>query len=259
MSPSSENQVIAKQRETLQTGIEQLREKLAAHQLQLTAGLDALREEIEMLAQRMDANDDNHPELEAREARVDENAPSDQHATLLYGDAPASVTADPSEFDFAGASAGPSASAGPQDLDEVLLGPELAGEAYDGDRNELIQGIYQKDEAALTFVGRIMIFRGAGPERRPQLLKEIGEAYYCWRGGKALGHDEFRDYLIAYLVRECEASGVPIVVELVQVGDRYDSKRHHAKQRGVEVAGVEGWVILRGDGKVYTKASVVLQ
>jgi hypothetical protein len=264
MAPPSENQVVAKQRETLQTAIQQLREKLDAYQSQLSGGLEALRDEVQMLARQIDAAGEEAP-VPALEVHADENASGQQHATLPFGDAPATVTAEPSEFDFARTAAGPSAPAGTDDMvdtddmDEVLLGPALAGETHYGDRSELIQGIYQNDDAALSLVGQVMIFRGASPERRPQLLKEIGEAFYRWRGAPAMGDDDFRDYLVAYLVSECEASGVPITVELVQVGDRYDSKRHQAKQRGVEVAGVEGWVVLRGSGRVYTKATVVLK
>ena len=45
-------------------------------------------------------------------------------------------------------------------------------------------------------------------------------------------------------------------IDLVQVGDRYDMQRHNAKERGAEVSAVAGWVVLRDNGKVYSKANV---
>ena len=48
-------------------------------------------------------------------------------------------------------------------------------------------------------------------------------------------------------------------IEIVQVGDRYDMQRHNAKERGVEVSDVYGWIVLRDNGKVYSKANVSVQ
>jgi hypothetical protein len=36
-------------------------------------------------------------------------------------------------------------------------------------------------------------------------------------------------------------------------------QRHNAAERGVEVADVFGWVVLRDNGKVYSKANVSLR
>jgi hypothetical protein len=65
--------------------------------------------------------------------------------------------------------------------------------------------------------------------------------------------------LIAHLTECCEAAGVSNTIELVRPGDRYDHTRHNSKQRGVEIDGVFGWIVLRDNGKVYTKASVAVK
>jgi hypothetical protein len=182
---------------------------------------------------------------------------------------------DASEFQF---HAGPSRDASPEpirvgpadfvspapgdaiDMEQVMFGPDLAAnQSLLPDRSSLLQGLYASDAAALTLLGELLVFRGAAPERMPGLLKEIGEAYYGWRGQAADGPDPFRDDLTGWLQRRCEQSGVPNTIELVRPGDRYDSKRHHARQRGVEVSQVGGWVVLRDNGSVYTKATVKLK
>ena len=104
-----------------------------------------------------------------------------------------------------------------------------------------------------------MVFRGSPPDRLPGLLKEVGEAYYRWQPLASHNDDPFRDELAAWLQRKCDEAGNPNTIELVRPGDRYDNRRHHAKQRGVEVDQVRGWVVLRENGKVYTKASVTVK
>jgi hypothetical protein len=146
------------------------------------------------------------------------------------------------------------------DMEQVMFGQDLAAnQSLYQDRNQLLQGLYTNDPAAMTLLGQLLIFRGATSERMPGLLKDIGEAYYRWRPQGSHGPDAFRDELTGWLQRKCEAAGVPNTIQLVRPGDRYDSKRHHSKQRGVEVSEVRGWVVLRDNGKVYTKATVDLK
>ncbi len=65
--------------------------------------------------------------------------------------------------------------------------------------------------------------------------------------------------LVAWLKRACEAAGIPNTIELVHPGERFDSARHTAATRGVEITEVRGWIVLRDNGKVYTKASVAVR
>jgi hypothetical protein len=146
------------------------------------------------------------------------------------------------------------------DMEQVLFGPELAAnQSLHSDRYSLLQGLLNGNQVSLTLLGQLLIFRGATPDRMPGLLKDVGEAYYRWRPEFADSADPFRDELMGWLQRKCEEAGAPNSIELVRPGDRYDSKRHHARERGVEVAEVRGWVVLRDNGKVYTKASVTLK
>jgi hypothetical protein len=145
-------------------------------------------------------------------------------------------------------------------MEHILFGLDLAAnQSLSPERQSLLQGLYAGQREAMTLLGQILIFRGATPDRMPALLKDIGEAYYRWRPDSSAGHDAFRDELTGWLQRKCDEAGVPNMIELVRPGDRYDSKRHHSKDRGIEVDQVQGWVVLRDNGKVYTKASVTLK
>jgi hypothetical protein len=92
----------------------------------------------------------------------------------------------------------------------------------------------------------------------PQVVKDVGEAWYRWRPDRSGGPDPFRDAIIDFLHRRMDAVGLTHRVALVHVGDRFDSKRHNTQGRGVEVSEVWGWLVLRDNGSVYTKASVAV-
>jgi hypothetical protein len=140
----------------------------------------------------------------------------------------------------------------------IVFGESLAADmAFAADRANLLRGLEEQDAAAVGLIGQLMIFNAAPAERMPQLLKDVGEAYYTWR--PHTGRDDFRDALIAVLGERCEAAGVGNTIELVRPGDRFDAMRHNSKQRGVEIVDVFGWVVLRDNGKVYTKASVAVK
>jgi hypothetical protein len=85
------------------------------------------------------------------------------------------------------------------------------------------------------------------------MLKDLGEAFYRW---KPDGEPRLRDALITWVHALLDRENVPNRIAVVQVGDRYDMQMHNAKERGVEVAQVLGWVVLRDNGKVYSKATV---
>jgi hypothetical protein len=141
----------------------------------------------------------------------------------------------------------------------ALLGPDLAAQhELADDRRDLFEQARAGDPAALGLLGQLLLFRSATTDRLPVLLKDIGEAYYRWR--PAYGdHDPFRNELIAWLERTCAAAGLSNTIEMAHVGDRYDSTCHNARERGVELAAVLGWVVLRDNGKVYTKANVAVK
>lgn len=150
---------------------------------------------------------------------------------------------------------------GDESWEAALLGPELAStQGLAADRNALLSGLRYGEPAAGALVGALLVFRNSAPDRKVQQLKDVGEAYYRWRPETAGGQDLFRQALIATLHAECEQVGVANRIELVQPGDRFDAARHHSKDRGgMEVVDVQGWVVLRENGKPYSKANVTVR
>ena len=117
----------------------------------------------------------------------------------------------------------------------------------------LLADVYAGDNDAVGLLGQLLTFRSATAERKPKLLKDMGEAFYLW---KPRGEPTLRDTLIAWVHAVLEQAGIANRIEIVQVGDRYDLTRHNSRERGVEVGDVFGWCVLRENGKVYSKASV---
>lgn len=139
----------------------------------------------------------------------------------------------------------------------AVLGPELTAEGALGvPCQQLLEGVLAGDSAAQGLAGQLLVFRSAAPERLPQLLKDLGEAYYRWQPKTAPGNNLFEEALVRFLQRTCENAGIYNSIELVHPGERFDSARHNAASRGVEIVHVLGWIVLRDNGKVYTKAAV---
>jgi len=139
----------------------------------------------------------------------------------------------------------------------AVLGPELIGEGALGvPCRQLLEGVLAGDGAAQALAGQLLVFRSAAPERLPQLLKDLGEAHYRWQPKTAPGNNLFEEALVGFLQRTCENAGIYNTIELVHPGERFDSGRHNATSRGVEIVQVLGWIVLRDNGKVYTKAAV---
>jgi hypothetical protein len=146
------------------------------------------------------------------------------------------------------------------DWPRAILGPELADNpALEAARQQLFGGVLAGEASACALVGNLMIFRSSPAERMPTLLKEIGEAYYRWQPRSTNKPSEMEKAVVASLERACAEAGIPNTIELVHPGERFDAMRHNAPQRGVEITQVLGWVVLRDNGKVYTKASVTVK
>lgn len=124
------------------------------------------------------------------------------------------------------------------------------------DRQALVAGVAQGEDAVLGLVGRLFVFGASATEERPPLLKEIGEAFYRWATRRTTEPAAVRDALVRRLTETCDRDGLGHRIELVQVGDRFDPKRHQAATGGWEITTVRGWVVLRENGSVYTKAIV---
>ncbi|MBN2477026.1 MAG: hypothetical protein JXB62_20635 [Pirellulales bacterium] len=153
--------------------------------------------------------------------------------------------------------AGPAASS---DWQRVIFGPELAERpSLKLQRQQLLDGLLRGDPAACALVGQLLIFRSAMTEKMPPLLKEIGEAYYRWQPKTQPGSNPMEEALVEWLDETMQDAGVPNTIELVHSGERFDSTRHTAATRGVEVTEVLGWIVLRDNGRVYTKANVAVR
>jgi hypothetical protein len=151
------------------------------------------------------------------------------------------------------------ASSGPSELAALIFPPDFARQPELKDhRQQLLNGVRHDDPATVGLVGELLIFRSSTIDKMPQVVKDVGEAWYRWRPDRAGIPDPFRDALIDWLHRRMDAAGLTHRVALVHVGDRYDSKRHNTQGRGVEVTEVFGWLVLRDNGSVYTKASVAV-
>ncbi len=141
--------------------------------------------------------------------------------------------------------------------EEAIFGPYLAGNrtltAY---RQSLLQGIRHGDMNSRYFAGVLMMFQAAAPDKMVLLLKDLGEAFYRWSPKRGIDPDAMEVSLQEFATQACERAGLPNSIELVHPGQRFDSARHNATSRGVEVTNVLGWVVLRGNGSVYAKATV---
>lgn len=140
---------------------------------------------------------------------------------------------------------------------QAILGPTLTGTpSLSAERQSLIDGILSGHPGACTLAGQLLVFQSAPIERLPQLLKDIGEAYYHWQPKTQPGIIPMEEALVRWLQHRCEEAGLANTIELVHPGERFDASRHHTAARGVEITAVHGWIILRDNGKVYMKATV---
>ncbi len=142
----------------------------------------------------------------------------------------------------------------------ALLGGELAEHPGLGfQRQQLLAGVLQGDRGACSLLGQLLVFRSARTDKMPPLLKDVGEAYYRWQPKNRPGSDPMEEALAAWLKAAMQEAGIANTIELVEPGERFDSARHTASSRGVEITEVHGWIVLRDNGKVYTKASVAVR
>lgn len=142
----------------------------------------------------------------------------------------------------------------------AVLGDELTDNAsLDFQRQSLMDAVLQGDANACGLVGQLLVFRSSPPDKMPLVLKEIGEAYYRWEPKSRPGRNTMEEALVGWLQRCCDAAGVSNTIDLVHPGERFDSTRHNAATRGVEITDVLGWIVLRDNGRVYTKASVAVK
>ncbi len=147
-----------------------------------------------------------------------------------------------------------------REWERALVGPEIASrpelsEVREQFLNELLRG----DDGARALAGQLLVFQSTPMERMAQLLKDVGEAYYRWRPKVRPDTAPMEKALAAWLEARCDEAGIGNRIELVEPGQRFDATRHSAVARGVEITQVLGWIVLRDNGRVYTKAAVAVR
>ena len=139
----------------------------------------------------------------------------------------------------------------------MFLGEELCGvAALASTREQFVRDVMDGVDAARTFAAQMMLVQSATVDQMPELLKHVGEAYYRWRPRTSPVEDTFEKALANWLTRRAESVGLRNTIQLVRPGERFESSRHLAEGRGVEIVAVHGWVVLRDGNKVYTRANV---
>ena len=135
---------------------------------------------------------------------------------------------------------------------EALFGAELTecGEKWITD---LLAG--RPDAVVLT--GQWLQVRAADDKQFPNLLRQLGEAFYRWSPKTKAADDPLEKTLIRTLNDRARELGLRNSIEPVSPGDRFDANRHNPQpgQRGMTVDAVLGWIVMRDD-RVFAKATV---
>ncbi|QDU95126.1 hypothetical protein [Lignipirellula cremea] len=255
----------ASESQQLARHLAQLSDRLEQQQQSMLEACQDLRDELTVLTARLE-------QAEAQVAQQEEalRLAEEERAAALVAEpleeqppamaVPVAEVATPVAVQAFPPVSPPAVIVGDSKLEMIIFGERFGNIPYlEPDRKELIRGLLAGDETAMALAGQMLIFRAANAETMPQLLKGLGEAYYEWRPQTSRQDDPMRDALIEELQQACETVGVNHQIELARPGDRFENKRHSAKQRGVEVTDVHGWIVLRENGSVYTKANVSVQ
>ncbi|MCY2987398.1 MAG: hypothetical protein NTY19_05970 [Planctomycetota bacterium] len=141
--------------------------------------------------------------------------------------------------------------------ERMILGDDLCGlPDLDAYRREFLAEIIAGTSAARALAGQLLLIQSALVEQIPELLRPVGEAYYRWRPRTSADDDPLEKALAQWLNRLAAAAGLPNSIHPVRFGERFDSSRHVAAGRGNEIISIHGWVVLRDNHRVYTKANV---
>lgn len=147
----------------------------------------------------------------------------------------------------------------------LILGSELCGRPdLAAHRQRLLHDLHagrgaQPSLAAQSLAGQLLLLHASNAEELPERLRYVGEAYYRWHPRTTTADDPLEAALAALLTSRAESVGLRNSIQLVRPGDRFDSTRHVTNGRGLEVVAVHGWIVLRENQKVYTKASVTVR
>lgn len=140
------------------------------------------------------------------------------------------------------------------------LASVLMGDALRADKTltpvweQLTSQVLVGESTACQLGAFLMLFHRGALEECHKWIQAIGESWYRWAGEE---NGEAKQALINWLNQECVRRNVPLRVEEVRSGVRFDSDRHIAVgQPGRDVYGVQGWLVLREDKSIFSKALV---
>ncbi|MCH5373916.1 MAG: hypothetical protein JJ992_08070 [Planctomycetes bacterium] len=149
---------------------------------------------------------------------------------------------------------------GDEQWEAIFLGDQLCtDDSLAEHRRELLSDITAGIDSARALAGQLLLIQASAVDRIPELLRYVGEAFYRWRPRTTPNEDQLELALARWLNDLTEAAGLPNSIQLVSPGERFDNNRHVARGRGVKVVAVHGWVVLRDNQRVYTKANVSVQ
>ncbi len=146
------------------------------------------------------------------------------------------------------------------DWQEAILGRDLAEyPGLDRQRQRLLSGFLQGEPAACALVGQLLVFRSSPAEKMPTLLKDIGEAYYRWNPRTAAGPTKWK-------TPWSPGSSGPANRPACPTRSSWSIRASVSIPCGTtppngasRITQVFGWIVLRDNGKVYTKASVAVK
>lgn len=138
---------------------------------------------------------------------------------------------------------------------EALLGSELCNCS-----EKWIVDLLAGRNEAITLTGQWLQVRAADDKQFPNLLRQLGEAFYCWNIETKNKDNVLEKTLIRTLNDRAQKLGLRNSIESVSPGDRFDANRHNplSGQRGMTVDTVLGWVVMR-DVRVFAKATVSIK
>lgn len=256
---------------TFQKALRQAIANLGEHKKSTSEGFSSLREEFSALLSRHEELKKQlqalQKEAENKPSQADDSTASeteepsaklgDSEVPELQKSSPAEVPQTPALVPEEEETVIFRAPLPSKNIERDIFGDVLADDSsIAAERAQLMAGLSADEPAATAMLGQLLVFRAAPSERIPQLLGEVGEAFYRWQSEQGREKEAFRDALIYWLGERCQEFGIANTIDLVRVGDRFEKSRHNPNQSGVEVTEVLGWVVLRDNGKVYTRANV---
>jgi hypothetical protein len=147
-----------------------------------------------------------------------------------------------------------------QSWEDIVFGAELcADSSLDPIRRQFLDDVVSGSVPARALAGQLLLLQATEINELPERFRHVGEAFYRWRPRLTTDDEPLEQALADWLTRLADGAGLRNSIQLVRPGDRFDSTRHSAATRGVEVVAVHGWVVLRDNQKVYTKASVTVR